>query len=49
MSKSQTGFGNTQGSLGGMPSSSLKGKLASLEVCGEDLRNSIGRNKEDLQ
>ena len=32
MSKSQTGFGNTAGSLGGLPSSSLKGKLATLEV-----------------
>ena len=32
MSKSQNGFGNTAGSLGGMPSSSLKGKLATLEV-----------------
>ena len=32
MSKSQTGFGNTAGSMGGLPSSSLKGKLATLEV-----------------
>ena len=32
MSKSQTGFGNTAGSMSGLPSSSLKGKLASLEV-----------------
>lgn len=32
MSKSQTGFGNTMGSASGAISSSLKGKLATLEV-----------------
>jgi len=49
MSKSQTNFGNTAGSLGGMPSSSLKGKLATLEVSNLITNVKKGRNKENLQ
>jgi len=48
MGKSQTGFGNTVGSLGGLPSSSLKGKLATLEVHRQPSTR-LGRSKEDMQ
>ena len=45
--KSEGGFGNTGGSMSGMPSSSLKGKLATMEVKG--IRECVGGNKENLQ
>ena len=44
--KSDAGFGNTGGSMSGMPSSSLKGKLATMEVSIYFI--TIGRDKEDL-
>ena len=45
--KSDAGFGNTGGSMSGMPSSSLKGKLATMEVSIYSI--TIGRDKKDLQ